>query len=69
MGVKLCVNSADEILQEILEQVERHDSRITPNIEETETVNLGSSKSPKELKIGIGLDQWQRKEMLELLSA
>ena len=46
MGIEIFnVNEADDPRQDILEKLEKHENKQTPNIEETEDVNLGSSIS------------------------
>ncbi|KAH7848754.1 hypothetical protein Vadar_007298 [Vaccinium darrowii] len=63
------IDTCDEVPEEIKLMADKHDDRKTPNIEETETINLGTVESPREVKIGTNLDKWQKKEFEELLKA
>ena len=69
MGIEEDVNVNEEIPDEIKLMLEQHEDRRTPNIEETETINLGTVNEPKEVRISIGLDKGQRREFIELLRA
>ena len=56
MGIEIFnVNEAGDPPSEILEKLEKHENKQTPNIEETEDVNLGTNDEPREVKIGTGL--------------
>ncbi|KAH7834894.1 hypothetical protein Vadar_020723 [Vaccinium darrowii] len=61
------IDACDEVPEEIKLMADKHDDRKTPNIEETETINLGTVESPREVKVGTNLDKWQKKEFEELL--
>ena len=47
MGVEVDEDSDAAVPEEILKLVEEYDNRTTPNIEETETINLGTVKTSK----------------------
>ena len=47
MGVEVGEDSDTAIPEEILKLVEEYDNRTTPNIEETETINLGTVEMSK----------------------
>ncbi|KAH7867306.1 hypothetical protein Vadar_031754 [Vaccinium darrowii] len=63
------IDTCDAVPEEIKLMADKHDDRKTPNIEEIETINLGTVESPREVKIGTNLNKWQRKEFKELLEA
>ncbi|KAH7835152.1 hypothetical protein Vadar_023366 [Vaccinium darrowii] len=44
------IDACDEVPEEIKLMADKHDDRKTPNIEETETINLGTVESPREVK-------------------
>ncbi|KAL3515058.1 hypothetical protein ACH5RR_021960 [Cinchona calisaya] len=45
----------------------RHEEKPKPNLEETETVNIGTDMDVIEVKISIHLTRGQKKEMIEFL--
>lgn len=71
MGIEIepDVDATNAVAEELRRQIEQYENRKTPNIEEVETINLGTSDNPREVKIGTYLDQHQRKELIELLKA
>lgn len=48
---------------------ERHEKGVQPNIEETESINLGSEEDPKMVKIGTLMTTEQRADMIEFLKS
>lgn len=70
MGIEIetDIHAADEITEELRQDIERHENRPTPNIEQTER-NLGTAENPRKIKVGAHLDEWQKKEFTELLTA
>ena len=69
MGIEQDVHATEEVPEEIKLMLEQHEDRRTPNIEEPETINLGTVNEPREIKISISLDKRQRAEFIELLRA
>ena len=69
MGVEVDEDSDTAIPEEILKLVEEYDNRTTPNVEETETINLGIVETSKEIRIGTHLTYYQKAELIELLRA
>ena len=69
MDIEQDIYTNDEVPEEIKLMLEQHEDRRTPNIEDTETINLGTVNEPKEVKISIGLDKRQMTEFIELLRA
>ncbi|XP_055806917.1 uncharacterized protein LOC129875663 [Solanum dulcamara] len=53
--------------EELTEDFEHFENKIKPNLDETETVNLGDSELMKETRISIHLTLSQRKELIDLL--
>ena len=69
MRVDIDEDSDTAIPEEILKLVEEYDNRTTPNVEETETINLGNVEMSKEIRIGTHLTCYQKAELIELLRA
>ncbi|XP_055830762.1 uncharacterized protein LOC129899766 [Solanum dulcamara] len=53
--------------EELAEDFEHFENKIKPNLDETETVNLGDSELMKETRISIHLNPSQRKELIDPL--
>ena len=57
----------DEILEEVSRFPEHEKKAIQPYKESLETINLGSEKEPKEVKIGASLHLDEKSRLIELL--
>ena len=57
----------DDLPLDLLRLVEQDERQILPHQEITETVNLGTKKERKEVKIGTTLSPATRKELIDLL--
>ena len=60
MGVEVDEDSDTVVPEEILKLVEEYDNRTTPNVEETETINLGTVETLKEIRIGTHLTCYRK---------
>ncbi|XP_071939079.1 uncharacterized protein [Coffea arabica] len=58
----------EEVSDSFAKDLEQYEEKPKPNLEETETVNIGTKDEVKEVQISIHLNERQKKEMIEFLT-